>query len=148
MLLLQSVPTNPSTAVIVIMVLTALGVGAIILEVLRRYFSKKDQAKEGDTNLQIKLVDDRAILTSDLLKRLDAVEQKCVSLDARLEEKRKEFDVLFREHTELKGELSNLKQKFDDLTVRYTDLKKKYIELKHRYEGLSGETYDDDLEVL
>jgi chromosome segregation ATPase len=126
------------------MVLTALGVGGILLEVMRRYFTKVDTKTTGDSNYNIKLVDDRAVFTGDLLKRLDTVEHKYLELEAKLIEREKDYNVLFREHVEVKGKLDRLQEKFDELQIRYTDLRKKYVELKHRYESISGETFDDD----
>lgn len=104
----------------------------------------KQKAQEGQATVVVAGITDRAVLTENLLKRLDAVEKRCSELEDKLEDREKDYNTLFREHAQLQGELREVKGLFNELRRRYDDLRKRYVELRTRYQALSGEKLADD----
>jgi len=115
--------------------------------IAKRYdwrLASRQKEQEGQATVVVAGITDRAVLTENLLKRLDAVEKRCSELEDKLEDREKDYNTLFREHAQVQGELREVKGLFNELRRRYDDLRSRYVELRARYQGLSGERLPDD----
>jgi chromosome segregation ATPase len=146
MFILQSPPSSSGLSGLVSTLIV--GFVAFLLGLIaKRYdwrLASRQKEQEGQATVVVAGITDRAVLTENLLKRLEAVEKRCSELEDKLEDREKDYNTLFREHAQLQGELREVKGLFNELRRRYDDLRKRYVELRARYQTLTGEKLADD----
>lgn len=89
--------------------LVGLGVGGILLQLLKAYLERQDRHEAGDASVAIKEIEDRADITNRLWKRLEDVEARSAEQQAEIDKWREMYLECSREIVQLKAEIERLK---------------------------------------